>query len=230
MSQRIQLGTLKVDPLLAEFVSAQLLPQIGLAEADFWAGFESIIERFTSRNTALLAVRDKIQAQIDEWHTSHRDTPFDSAAYAQFLREIGYLVEEGDDFSICTENVDPEIARIAGPQLVVPVKNARFALNATNARWGSLFDAIYGSDVIEEGDGCERTQSYNPARGLKVVAFAKHFLDQACPLIDANHDAVQAYRIINGQLLVEMEHGVTTLADSDQLRGYLGDADAPGSL
>ena len=230
MSQRIQLGMLKVDPLLAEFVNAQLLPQLSLTQADFWTGFESIVDQFTSRNTSLLSERDKIQAQIDEWHTSHRDTPFDSIAYVQFLREIGYLVQEGDDFTICTENVDPEIATMAGPQLVVPVKNARFALNAANARWGSLFDAIYGSDVIAEIDGCERTQGYNPLRGQKVIAFAKGFLDQACPLINASHDQAAAYRVISGQLLVEMGQGVTTLADSDQLCGYRGEASAPESL
>jgi malate synthase len=230
MNQKTQQGTLQVDPLLADFVNTQLLPELGLAEADFWLGFESIIEKFTSRNIALLAVRDKFQAQIDEWHMSHGETPFDSIAYVQFLRDSGYLVEEGDDFSICTENVDPEIATMAGPQLVVPVKNARFALNAANARWGSLFDAIYGSDVIGEVDGCERTQGYNPLRGKKVIAFAKGFLDQACPLINASHDAARAYRIISGQLLVEMDQGVTTLADSDQLRGYLGEASAPESL
>lgn len=230
MSQRIQLGTLKVDPLLAEFVNTQLLPELDLDEADFWLGFESIVDQFTSRNTALLAERDELQVQIDEWHTSNRDTPFDSVAYEQFLRDSGYLAEEGDDFTICTENVDTEIATIAGPQLVVPVKNARFALNATNARWGSLFDAIYGSDVIGEGEGCERTQGYNPIRGQKVIAFAKDFLDQACPLIDASHAAVWAYRVINGLLIAEVEQGVTTLADSDQLRGFLGEADAPASL
>lgn len=230
MNQKIQQGTLQVDPLLADFVNTQLLPELGLAEADFWLGFESIIDQFTSRNTALLAVRDKLQAQIDEWHISHNDTPFDSIAYVQFLRDSGYLVDEGDDFSICTQNVDPEIATMAGPQLVVPVKNARFALNAANARWGSLFDAIYGSDVIGEVDGCERTQGYNPLRGQKVIAFAKGFLDQACPLINASHDAARAYRVISGQLLVEMDEGVTTLADSDQLRGYLGEASAPESL
>jgi len=230
MSQRIQLGMLKVDPLLAEFVNAQLLPQLSLTQADFWTGFESIVDQFTSRNTSLLLERDKIQAKIDEWHTSHRDTPFDSIAYVQFLREIGYLVQEGDDFTICTENVDPEIATMAGPQLVVPVKNARFALNAANARWGSLFDAIYGSDVIAEVDGCERTQGYNPLRGHKVIAFAKGFLDQACPLINAIHDQAVAYRVISGQLLVETEQGVTTLADLDQLLGYRGEASAPESV
>jgi malate synthase len=230
MSQKIQLGTLQVDSLLAEFVNAQLLPELDLAEADFWVGFESIVDQFTPRNTALLAVRDELQAQIDEWHTSHRDLPFDSVAYVQFLHDIGYLLEEGDDFFICTENVDPEIATMAGPQLVVPVKNARFALNAANARWGSLFDAIYGSDVIEEDDGCARTQGYNPIRGQKVIAFAKDFLDQACPLINASHDQARAYRVINGQLLVEMDQGVTTLADSDQLRGYRGEANAAESI
>ena len=230
MSKRIQQGTLQVDPFLAEFINTQLLPELGLAEADFWLGFESIVDQFTSRNVALLAVRDKLQAQIDEWHTSHSDIPFDSTAYVQFLRDSGYLVDEGDDFSICTQNVDPEIATMAGPQLVVPVKNARFALNAANARWGSLFDAIYGSDVIAEIDGCERTQGYNPLRGQKVIAFAKGFLDQACPLINASHDQAAAYRVISGQLLVEMGQGVTTLADSDQLCGYRGEASAPESL
>ena len=230
MSHRIQIGMLKVDLLLTDFVSEKLLPHLSLSEADFWSGFESIMDQFTKRNTALLAVRDKMQAQIDEWHTSHRDAPFDSIAYVKFLREIGYLVEEGDDFSISTENVDPEIATIAGPQLVVPAKNARFALNATNARWGSLFDAIYGSDVIQEVDGCERAQGYNPIRGKKVIAFAKGFLDQACPLINANHDQALAYRVISGELLVEMEQGITTLADSGKLRGYSGEAGAPSSL
>lgn len=230
MSERIQLGTLRVDPLLAEFINGQLLPQLDMAEADFWAGFEAIIEQFTSRNTALLAERDNIQAQIDAWHSSRLDSPFDAPSYERFLREIGYLVEEGDDFFITTENVDSEIATIAGPQLVVPVKNARFALNAANARWGSLYDAIYGSDVIDEGDGAERTQAYNPLRGEKVIAVAKDFLDRACPLIDASHDQAWAYRVLNGQLLVEMDQGVTTLADLDQLRGYRGDAEMPKSL
>ncbi len=230
MSQRILLGTLKVDPHLAEFVNTQLLPELELTESDFWAGFELIVEQFTPRNTALLAVRDKLQRQIDEWHTSHSAKSFDTIAYRQFLRDIGYLVEEGDDFSINTENVDPEIAALAGPQLVVPVKNARFALNAANARWGSLFDAIYGSDVIGEEDGSERAQGYNPLRGQKVIAFAKNFLDQVCPLIDASHEQAWAYRVINGQLLVEMDQGVTMLADSGQLCGYRGEANAPESL
>lgn len=230
MSERIQLGTLQVDPLLAEFINAELLPQLAMTEADFWAGFESIIEQFTSRNTGLLAERDEMQSQIDAWHTSHRDSPFDAAEYEQFLRELGYLVKEGDDFSISTENVDPEIASIAGPQLVVPVKNARFALNAANARWGSLYDAIYGSDVVGEGDGAEQTQGYNPIRGEKVIAIAKDFLDRACPLIDASHSQAWGYRVLNGQLMVEMDQGVTTLADLDQLRGYRGNADAPDSL
>lgn len=230
MSQRIQIGALRVDPLLAEFINTQLLPELQITETEFWAGFESIVDQFTARNTALLAVRDKLQLQIDEWHAGHSNTPLDSSAYKQFLRDIGYLIEEGDDFSICTEKVDPEIASIAGPQLVVPVKNARFALNAANARWGSLFDAIYGSDVIAESDGCERAQGYNPARGEKVVAFAKSFLDQVCPLINANHDQVSAYRIVNGQLLVELDQGITMLADSEQLRGYRGEANAPESV
>ncbi len=230
MSERIQIGTLQIDPLLSDFIRAELLPQLPMDEADFWTGFESIVEQFTPRNSDLLAERDKIQAQIDAWHISNRDAPFDPGAYTQFLRDIGYLLAEGDDFSISTENVDPEIATIAGPQLVVPVKNARFALNAANARWGSLYDALYGSDVIAAGDDAEKTQGYDPMRGAKVIAFAKDFLDQACPLIDARHDQAWGYRIVSGQLLVEMDQGVTTLADLEQLRGYRGAADTPDSI
>ncbi|GJM13511.1 MAG: malate synthase G 1 [Pseudohongiella sp.] len=229
MSQRIQLGTLLVDPRLANFINKQLLPHLTMGEAQFWAGFESIVDRFTPRNKALLEERDTIQRQIDEWHRDN-GADFDPAAYRKFLEDCGYLIADGDDFSITTENVDPEIASIAGPQLVVPLKNARFALNAANARWGSLFDAVYGSDIIEETDGCERTSAYNSRRGEKVVAFAKDFLDQAFPLIDARHDQAQDYRITNGQLFVELDSGVTTLADAGQLRGYRGEAEALESL
>jgi malate synthase len=230
MTQRIQIGALSIDPLLLQFIDGQLLPHLQLSRAEFWAGMESIVERFTSRNEALLARRDEMQARIDDWHRSHRDSPFDPAAYNRLLRDIGYLVQEGGDFSIGTENVDPEIATIAGPQLVVPLKNARFALNAANARWGSLFDAAYGSDVIAESDGCERTQGYNPTRGQKVIALAKDLLDRACPLIGGSHDEAWAYRVLNGQLLVEMDSGVTTLTDTEQLRGYRGEANNPSSL
>ena len=134
MSQRIRSAKLEVDPLLAEFVNTQLLPQLTMSESDFWAGFEAIIEQFTPRNATLLAVRDEMQARIDTWHLQNREKPFDASVYKEFLRDIGYLVDEGADFSVATEHVDPEIATVAGPQLVVPVKNARFALNAANAR------------------------------------------------------------------------------------------------
>jgi len=230
MHTRKQFANLQVDPKLAEFVSVELLPQLSLGEEGFWAGFESIIERFTLRNSTLLQFRDELQQQIDQWHKSNSHLPFDSNSYLQFLIDIGYLLEEREDFSISTENVDPEIATVAGPQLVVPVKNARFALNAANARWGSLFDAVYGSDLIEEADGCDRGQGYNPVRGQKVIAYAKDFLDRVCPLIDATHTQVWAYRIINGQLMAELDQGVSTLADTEQLRGYCGVADSPSSV
>ncbi|MEX0965143.1 MAG: malate synthase G [Pseudohongiellaceae bacterium] len=230
MNHRIPLATLEVDALLAEFINSELLPQLDLDESEFWAGFASIIEQFTPRNTALLQIRDEMQSKIDDWHLKHRDQPFDTAAYKQFLRDIGYLLVEGDDFSIATQNVDPEIASIAGPQLVVPLKNARFALNAVNARWGSLYDAFYGTDVIAEQDGAERTPGYNPVRGERVVALARDFLDQACPLLAASHSDAIVYRIVNGQLLVELEQGVTTLADPEQLKGYNGESTEPSAV
>lgn len=226
MSQRIRLAKLEVDPLLAEFVNEQLLGHLSISQADFWSGFETIVDQFTPRNTNLLKVRDEMQSKIDDWH---RHNPFDAEAYKTFLRDIAYLVEEGEDFSIATENVDPEIALIAGPQLVVPVKNARFALNAANARWGSLYDALYGTDAIP-GQDFASGPGYDPLRGAKVIAQAKEFLDQACPLLAASHKDATAYRIVSGQLLVEMEAGVTTLADGSQLRGYFGQPDSPASL
>ncbi len=229
MSQRIRLAKLDVDPLLAGFVNTQLLPHLALSESEFWSGFEAIVEQFTPRNAALLAVRDEMQSQIDAWHLHNREQSFDAGAYKKFLRDIGYLVEEGDDFSVVTENVDPEIASIAGPQLVVPVKNARFALNAANARWGSLYDALYGTDAVAD-ETAVPAPGYNPVRGAKVIAAAKEFLDQAFPLLAASHTDAIAYRVANGQLMVELGSGVTTLDDANQLRGYLGSADAPSSL
>lgn len=227
MSQRIRISKLDVDAQLAQLINTQVLPLLEIDESAFWDGFAAILDEFTPRNTALLETRDRMQQQIDDWHRQHRGQAFDPAAYQSFLREIGYLVDEGDDFSVDTDNVDPEIATIAGPQLVVPVKNARFALNAANARWGSLYDALYGTDAVAEEAGAERRQGYNPVRGERVVALAKEFLDQACPLLAASHADAVSYRIANNQLMVEMEQGITTLADASRLKGYSGDPNDP---
>ena len=171
MTSRIQVGNLQVATSLLKLVNEQIIPGTDISSARFWSSLESIIDDLTPKNRALLARRDDLQVQIDKWHTEHK--LHDPQAYKAFLQEIGYLVPEGDDFSITTENVDIEISQQAGPQLVVPVKNARFALNAANARWGSLYDALYGPDAISEAGGAEVGSGFNPVRGSKVIAFAK---------------------------------------------------------
>jgi len=182
-----QVGNLRVDPVFHDFVEDELLPAIGLDSARFWDGFESLIEDLTPTNRELLATRDTLQAQIDEWHIARQGEPWKHAEYVDFLLEIGYLREPGEPFQITTEAVDDEIASIAGPQLVVPVSNARFALNAANARWGSLYDALYGTDVIPESDGQERGSSYNKVRGAAVIRYASDFLDRTIPLESTSH-------------------------------------------
>lgn len=230
MSARIQIGGLQVATEFAQFVNAELLPKIGLQPADFWSRLESLINELTPHNSELLAIRDGMQKKIDNWHRANRNSPINQETYKQFLRDIGYLLEEGDDFLIDTQNVDAEIAIQAGPQLVVPVKNARFALNAANARWGSLYDALYGTDVISEQDGAERAGSYNPVRGKKVIAFARQFLDQACPLLQGSHAEATRYAVVNGRLVVELADAATGLADATQLQGFLGSAATPESV
>ncbi len=196
-SENRKIGSLQVDPEFYDFVADELLPATGLDADTFWSGLETIIDELTPVNRELLAKRDAMQQQIDEWHKARAGTPLDHQEYVSFLRAIGYLVDAGEPFRITTENVDAEIADIAGPQLVVPVSNARFALNAANARWGSLYDALYGTDVIAEDDGCERGGAYNPTRGAAVIAYAAEFLDRAIPLpagshADGNRDAYEA--------------------------------------
>ncbi len=230
MRKRIKISNLSIAESLLQFVNFQLLPHLALSESEFWSGLALIVEKFTPRNTALLATRDQMQAKIDDWHKRNRGQPIDRASYREFLKEIAYLLDEGDDFQIGTENVDEEIATLAGPQLVVPVKNARFALNAANARWGSLYDALYGTDAIPEADGAERSGTYNPLRGEKVIAIAREFLDQACPLVGASHAEAQNYRIQDKQLLVKLKQGVTTLADAAQLLAYCGETGSPSLL
>ncbi len=229
MSQRVQSGGLQIAQSLFDFVNNEALPGTGVDQHQFWAAVDAIIHDLAPRNRALLVKRDEIQAQIDAWHRSQDG--FDFAAYKAFLQEIGYLLPEGEDFSASTSNVDPEMATMAGPQLVVPVMNARFALNAANARWGSLYDALYGTDVISEDGGAEKGKGYNPARGAKVIEFARNFLDDAAALAGASHKDSAGYRIEAGQLVVVLRDGNETgLADASQLMGYRGEASAPDAV
>jgi len=220
--------TLVVDDLLHAFVEQELLPGTGIVPAAFWASLEAILADFTPRNRALLAHRDALQAQIDAWWIERRGKTFDVAEETAFLRQIGYLQPEPDAFEITTAGVDPEIARLAGPQLVVPVSNGRYALNAANARWGSLYDALYGTDALEPPTG---TRGYDPARGAKVIAFARGFLDKVAPLAAGSHADAAAYGVAGGVLVVALKDGASAgLADPAQLIGWRGEADAPTAV
>ncbi|MDH3621507.1 MAG: malate synthase G, partial [Gammaproteobacteria bacterium] len=222
-------GALTVSAVFKQFVEDELLPAIGIDSDMFWPDLESIITDLTPLNRALLEKRDEIQHAIDEWHVARRGQPTDHDEYVAFLREIGYLVPAGDPFKVTTEDVDPEIAEIAGPQLVVPVSNARFALNAANARWGSLYDALYGTDAISEENGQERSGPYNPARGAAVIRTATEFLDATLPLKGVSHADVNAYGIDHtddGDVLVaSLAGGVTVeLVDPTQFIGHNGES------
>ncbi|GHD09861.1 malate synthase G [Halioglobus japonicus] len=231
MTNRIQVGGLQIAPVLHTLLENDIAPGTGIAPADFWAALEAILADLAPKNRELLAKRDDLQANIDAWHQANPGADYDRDAYKAFLQEIGYLLPEGDDFAISTENVDPEVATLAGPQLVVPVMNARYALNAANARWGSLYDALYGTDVIAEDGGAERAGGYNPVRGERVIAYARAFLNKHCPLTAGDHTQATAYTISGGELQVALEDGSTvSLADSDQLRGYTGDAAQPDTI
>ena len=231
MTDRIQRGGLQISPVLCELLENEIAPGTGISPQHFWQALEAIVEELGPRNRELLQIRDDIQAKIDAWHCAHPGANYDRKAYKAFLEEIGYLLPEGEDFAITTENVDEEVATLAGPQLVVPVMNARYALNAANARWGSLYDALYGTDVISEEGGAERGGAYNPVRGAHVIAFARDFLNQHCPLAAGDHSAATAYRVIDGQLQVTLSDGGSSgLQAPDQLRGYRGAADSPASV
>lgn len=231
MSQRVQSGGLQVAQALYDFVNNEALPGTGVTSEQFWSGFDAIVHDLAPKNRQLLTKRDAIQEQIDAWHRERQGQAFDLEAYKAFLTEIDYLLPEGEDFEASTANVDPEMATMAGPQLVVPVMNARFALNAANARWGSLYDALYGTDAISEEGGAEKAGAYNPVRGAKVIAAARDFLDQAAPLAAGSHKDSTGYSIVDGKLAVTMQDGnTTTLADTEKLVGYNGDLSAPESI
>ncbi len=218
-------NSLSVDDILHAFVEQELLPGTGVEPKAFWAALEQILADFTPRNAELLARRDALQAQIDGWWRERRGRPVDVAEQTAFLREIGYLLPEPAPFQIGVQNVDPEIAKVAGPQLVVPVSNGRFALNAANARWGSLYDALYGTDALEPPT---TAKGYDPVRGGKVVAFARGLLDRVAPLSKGSHADAAAYAIVGGALAVRLKDGSETgLADAAQLAGWRGGADAP---
>ena len=231
MSNRIQQGGLQVAKEIFDLVANELTPGTGVTVEHFWAVFEEIINDLTPRNRELLQVRKNLQDQIDAWHDQRAGETIDQAEYKAFLQEIGYLVKEGRDFQIETENVDPEIALMAGPQLVVPVMNARFALNAANARWGSLYDALYGSDVIPEDGGAGKAGAYNPVRGSRVIAYARGVLDQAAPLATGSHADSTAYRIENGVLKISLSDGsCVALTNPEQFVGYTGSTENPVSI
>ncbi|WP_352718386.1 malate synthase G [Mesorhizobium sp. M0563] len=224
---RIETAGLKIARELHDFMRDEALPGTGIGNSAFWASFSSIVNDLTPRNRELLAFRDEIQEKIDHWHRRNGQ-PEDLAKYRDFLTEISYLVPEGPDFSVSTKNVDPEIATVAGPQLVVPVINARYALNAANARWGSLYDALYGTDAIPEADGAEKGRGYNAVRGEKVIAWARKFLDESVPLGGASWSDVQKIVLADGALaLTTVDGKAVKLKKPEQFVGYLGEANTP---
>ena len=227
---RVDASGLDVARELYDFVEREALPGTGVTVVAFWSGFSNLIRELAPRNAALLAHRDELQSKLDQWHLDHKGKPFDAHEYESFLRDIGYLVPVPDTVSVSTANVDPEIATIAGPQLVVPMSNARYALNAANARWGSLYDAFYGTDALPETDGAARGRGYNPARGALVVARAKQVLDQAAPLATGSHADATSYRIENGKLVIDTASGKAALRDPAQFVGYRGDSAQPSAI
>ena len=224
----IEKNGLRIEQVLYDFLVEEALPGSGVDEAAFFEGLARIVAMFGDRNRALLATRDELQAKLDAYHREHRTKPLDQAQYMSFLREIGYLLPQPAPRAITTSNVDAEIADIAGPQLVVPISNARYALNAANARWGSLYDALYGTDAIMEDRGAEKRDAYNPVRGARVVAEAKAVLDMVAPLAAGSHASAAAYRVENRRLVVTLIGGSeTTLVHGDRFEGYRGTTSAP---
>tara|TARA_B100002052_G_scaffold138280_2_gene126703 strand:+ start:1269 stop:3434 length:2166 start_codon:yes stop_codon:yes gene_type:complete len=231
MSERTRYGNLQVSQELDNFLRNEVVPGIDVDPKEFWQSFEKILDEFGPRNRELLKKRTEIQKKIDEWHIERQGSDHNQQEYVSFLKEIGYLVDEGEDFKITTDNVDEEIKTVAGAQLVVPVMNARFSLNAANARWGSLYDALYGTDMISEEGGAERSGPYNPVRGDQVIKFAKNFLDESASLSDGNYSEVTGFKVDNGKLVVNMSDQSTSyLSDESQFIGYKGDSENPSSI
>ena len=229
--KRVTIGSLSIDPALEALVREEIMPGLGLDAEDFWKSFSHILNDLTSRNRELLEKRDRIQQQIDEWHLNRMGKPHDPQAYQEFLRSIDYLVPEGPDFKITTTGVDPEISQIPGPQLVVPVSNARYALNAANARWGSLLDAAYGTDVIPETEGEERGISYNPRRGEKVFEFVHGVLDASTPLAEGSFSRITGFSVHQNRLRMTLEGGHETgLQNPEQFAGFNGSPENPDSI
>ena len=229
--KRVTIGSLSIDPSLEALVREEIMPGLGLDAKDFWNSFSHILNDLTPRNRELLEKRDRIQQQIDDWHLNRKGQPHDPQAYQEFLRSIDYLVPEGPDFKITTTGVDPEISQIPGPQLVVPVSNARYALNAANARWGSLLDAAYGTDVIPETEGAERGISYNPQRGEKVFGFVHGVLDASAPLAEGSFSRITGFSVDQGRLRMTLEGGHETgLQNPEQFAGFNGSPENPDSI
>ena len=229
--KRVTIGSLSIDPSLEALVREEIMPGLGLDAKDFWNSFSHILNDLTPRNRELLEKRDRIQQQIDDWHLNRMEKPHDPQAYQEFLRSIDYLVPEGPDFKITTTGVDPEISQIPGPQLVVPVSNARYALNAANARWGSLLDAAYGTDVIPETEGAERGISYNPQRGEKVFGFVHGVLDASAPLAEGSFSRITGFSVDQSRLRMTLEGGHETgLQNPEQFAGFNGSPENPDSI
>ncbi|MTJ84246.1 MAG: malate synthase G [Telmatospirillum sp.] len=231
MTEWITSSRLSIASPLFDFINQEVLPGTGVDQKAFWSGLESVLVDLTPKNRRLLVRRDELQAAIDDWHRGRRGQPFDAAAYRTFLEDIGYLQPEGPDFDVGTTHVDDEIAHVAGPQLVVPVMNARYALNAANARWGSLYDALYGTDATPEDGGATITRAYNPRRGARVIAAARDFLDSAARLSHGSHHQAKGYRIEDGRLAVDLDGaGTSGLADPAAFAGYRGAPESPSLI
>jgi malate synthase len=230
MTDRTTVHGLQVATNLFRFIEDQVLPGTGIEAATFWKGFDAIVSDLAPRNIALLAERDRLQTELDTWHKANSGPIKDMVAYRGFLEKIGYLVPQPTDVKVTTANVDDELATQAGPQLVVPILNARYALNAANARWGSLYDALYGTDAISEEGGAEKGKGYNPVRGAKVIAFARQVLDDNAPLASGSHKDATGYRVEGGQLVVQLGSASAGLKDPGQFQGYQGDAANPSSV
>ena len=226
----VNVDHLGIDKVLYDFVNDEAMPGSGIQVRSFWSGFGTLVRDLAPRNAALMRRRDELQAKIDDWHHQYPGAAFDPSRYKAYLLEIGYLVPEKQAFAVDTANVDPEIADIAGPQLVVPVSNARYALNAANARWGSLYDALYGTDAIPQG-GADRAGTYNPQRGARVIAFVRDFLNDHFALAAGSHHDAVAYHVTPQGLDIQLENGsVTCLRDAGAFRGFQGDRSAPTVL